>query len=118
MHATDAARAACEGYERISTTGRAQGTLFRNKFSVVGSWLEGVAKAAPVFDLSKPYVKVLERSSLSNAVELGKWDTWIASVQGECQKALNWLADASPKGPMVHFERAVAVTKEALVDPN
>ena len=117
LHAIDVARSACERYGHISGMARKQMTLIANKYGAIGNWLSGAAAADPTFDRSKPYAKTLELSALSNSVELGRWDAWVNAVQGKCKESLSWVTDTGTKGPMVHFERAVAVTKEALVDP-
>ena len=115
--AVNAARAACERYQQFSTDGRPRMTTIGERYGMVGSWLDGAAKADPIFNRSKPYAKVLERSALSNAVEITRVKDWVGGVQSECAKELAWLADTSAKGPMAHFDSAVGVTKAALVDP-
>jgi len=117
LHAVSDARTMCERYGHFAETERKNMTLVSNKYGTVGSWLDTAAAADPAFDRSKPYAKMLERSALSNSVELGRWDNWTESVQGECQKAIAWLGDTSPKGPMVHFERAVAIAKQSISNP-
>jgi peptidoglycan hydrolase-like protein with peptidoglycan-binding domain len=115
----DAARNACEIYVKMAGRFRERAPRVSDQYGIVGSWLDDAAKAEPaVFDRSKPYAKMLERSALSNAVELNNLKDWLPSPQGQCQEALTYLADTSDKGPMYYFERAVEIMNQALVDPS
>jgi vacuolar-type H+-ATPase subunit I/STV1 len=115
VHAINVASSKCEGYLRDSATRRKNIGTGRDKYRVIGSWLDKAAAADPAFVRSKPYAKMIEQTMLSNAVEFGNWDTHAQTVEAECNKALSWLADAGPSGPMVHFDRAVAVIKKGMI---
>ncbi len=117
VHAINTARSACEFYLRISAAERRKMSVLSNNYGRVGSWLTEAAAEDPKYNRSQPYAKSLELASLGNSVELGNWDAYANSVESDCKQLLAWVTDATGNGPMVHFDRLVNLTKEALANP-
>ncbi len=114
LHSIATARATCGRYLGDSAGVSANMAKISHQYALVGSWLDGAAKADPAFSRETPYAKMLELSSRSNTVMLDRWRDWVDSVQGECRRALAWIDDQGAKGPMAPFDQAITLIKQGL----
>lgn len=89
-------------------------TRASHQYSLGGSWLDKMSKKDPKYNSDTKYGKMIERSCLSNAVEIDQWGAWVRQAQRQCEAAENWTNLEGEKGPMGPFDKMMKLLQTGL----